>query len=67
MSRTDKSFQLEQENKALLTQIEELAAQQVDRDKLIDDFGAAIDTRITEWKVNFIFQCILQLFTRIMR
>ncbi|XP_043474631.1 centrosomal protein of 290 kDa isoform X2 [Leptopilina heterotoma] len=46
----EKSGQLECENKALVIQIEEMAAQQVERDKLIDDFGLAIDARIIEWK-----------------
>ncbi|XP_076656438.1 centrosomal protein 290kDa [Halictus rubicundus] len=41
---------LEQENAALVVQIEEVTAQQIDRDKAIDEFGAAIDTRINEWK-----------------
>lgn len=35
-------------------QIEEMAAQQVERDKLIDDFGLAIDARIIEWKVRIL-------------
>jgi len=42
---------LEQENAALVIQIEELTVQQVDRDKLLDEFGIAIDARISEWKV----------------
>ncbi|XP_076389728.1 centrosomal protein 290kDa [Megachile rotundata] len=41
---------LEQENAALVAQIEEITAQQIDRDKAIDEFGAAIDARINEWK-----------------
>ncbi|XP_043248630.1 centrosomal protein of 290 kDa [Colletes gigas] len=41
---------LEQENTALVAQIEEITAQQIDRDRVIDEFGAAIDTRINEWK-----------------
>ncbi|XP_078036495.1 centrosomal protein 290kDa isoform X1 [Augochlora pura] len=46
----EKVCYLERENAALVAQIEEIAAQQVDRDKAIDEFGAAIDTRINEWK-----------------
>ncbi|XP_033329753.2 centrosomal protein 290kDa isoform X1 [Megalopta genalis] len=46
----EKVCYLERENAALVAQIEEVAAQQVDRDKAIDEFGAAIDTRINEWK-----------------
>lgn len=44
-------MKLEQENAALVIQIEELTVQQVDRDKLLDEFGIAIDARISEWKV----------------
>ncbi|XP_018356859.1 PREDICTED: centrosomal protein of 290 kDa-like [Trachymyrmex septentrionalis] len=46
----EKILKLEQENAALIIQIEELTAQQVDRDKLLDEFGIAIDARISEWK-----------------
>ncbi|XP_076288209.1 centrosomal protein 290kDa [Lasioglossum baleicum] len=46
----EKICYLEQENAALVVQIEEVTAQQIDRDKAIDEFGAAIDTRINEWK-----------------
>ncbi|XP_054003238.1 centrosomal protein of 290 kDa isoform X1 [Hylaeus anthracinus] len=46
----DKISYLERENAALVAQIEEITAQQVDRDNVIDEFGAAIDTRINEWK-----------------
>ncbi|KAK2587709.1 hypothetical protein KPH14_003822 [Odynerus spinipes] len=46
----EKILQLERENIALLNQIEELTSQQMDRDKVIDEFGAAIDSRIAEWK-----------------
>ncbi|KYM95179.1 PREDICTED: centrosomal protein of 290 kDa [Cyphomyrmex costatus] len=46
----EKILKLEQENAALVIQIEELTAQQVDRDKLLDEFGIAIDARISEWK-----------------
>jgi len=42
---------LEQENVALITQIEEVTIQQIDRDKMLDEFGIAIDARIFEWKV----------------
>lgn len=48
---TEKILKLEQENAALVIQIEEITAQQVDRDKMLDEFGVAIDTRISEWKV----------------
>lgn len=48
---SEKISYLERENAALIAQIEEVNAQQIDRDKVIDDFGAAIDTRINEWKV----------------
>jgi len=47
----EKILKLEQENTALVIQIEELTAQQVDRDKMLDEFGIAIDARISEWKV----------------
>ncbi|OAD55251.1 hypothetical protein WN48_05217 [Eufriesea mexicana] len=46
----EKISELERENRALVTQVEEVTAQQIDRDKVIDEFGAAIDTRINEWK-----------------
>ncbi|XP_029679653.1 centrosomal protein of 290 kDa-like isoform X1 [Formica exsecta] len=46
----DKIQKLEQENEALVIQIEEITAQQIDRDKMLDEFGVAIDTRISEWK-----------------
>ncbi|XP_011049830.1 PREDICTED: centrosomal protein of 290 kDa [Acromyrmex echinatior] len=46
----EKILKLEQENAALVIQIEELTVQQVDRDKLLDEFGVAIDARISEWK-----------------
>lgn len=42
---------MEQENAALVIQIEEVTAQQIDRDKMLDEFGIAIDARIIEWKV----------------
>jgi hypothetical protein len=45
-------LKLEQENAALVIQIEEITAQQIDRDKMLDEFGIAIDARISEWKVN---------------
>lgn len=47
----DKVLELEQENAALVNQIEEIAAQQIDRDRILDEFGIAIDARISEWKV----------------
>ncbi|KAL2711712.1 centrosomal protein of 290 kDa-like isoform X1 [Vespula squamosa] len=46
----EKILDLEHENIALLNQIEELTNQQMDRDKVIDEFGVAIDSRIAEWK-----------------
>ncbi|KAK2580640.1 hypothetical protein KPH14_007746 [Odynerus spinipes] len=46
----EKLLELEQENIALLNQIEELTSRQMERDKAIDVFGAAIDSRISEWK-----------------
>ncbi|XP_077268211.1 centrosomal protein 290kDa isoform X2 [Temnothorax americanus] len=46
----EKILKLEQENIALVTQIEEITAQQIDRDKMLDEFGVAIDARISEWK-----------------
>ncbi|XP_070169848.1 centrosomal protein of 290 kDa isoform X2 [Polyergus mexicanus] len=46
----DKIKKLEQENEALIIQVEEITAQQIDRDKMLDEFGVAIDTRISEWK-----------------
>lgn len=48
---TEKILKLEQENVALVIQIEEVTAQQTDRDKMLDEFGIAIDARISEWKV----------------
>lgn len=47
----DKTVKLEQENTALITQIEEITTQQIDRDRILDEFGIAIDARIFEWKV----------------
>ncbi|KAG7212966.1 hypothetical protein KM043_002306 [Ampulex compressa] len=47
---TERISTLERENMALAAQIEEITSQQIDRDKVIDDFGMAIDARITEWK-----------------
>lgn len=44
-------LKLEQENAALIAQIEEITTQQIDRDKMLDEFGVAIDNRISEWKV----------------
>lgn len=49
---SEKISDLERENIALVRQIEEIAAQQTDRDKAIDDFSTAIDARINEWKVH---------------
>lgn len=37
----------------MVIQIEEITAQQIDRDKMLDEFGLAIDTRISEWKVLY--------------
>ncbi|XP_017893114.1 centrosomal protein of 290 kDa [Ceratina calcarata] len=42
--------ELERENSALVAQVEEITAQQIDRDRAIDEFGSAIDSRINEWK-----------------
>ncbi|KAF7992720.1 hypothetical protein HCN44_005064 [Aphidius gifuensis] len=47
---TDEINQLKQEKIALLAQTDELANQQIDRDKIIDEFGAAIDVRVSEWQ-----------------
>lgn len=58
---TDKIQKLEQENEALVIQIEEITAQQIDRDKMLDEFGVAIDTRISEWKVLQKFNKIFTL------
>lgn len=52
---TDKIQKLEQENEALVIQIKEITAQQIERDKMLDEFGVAIDTRISEWKVPYKF------------
>nr|XP_031834342.1 centrosomal protein of 290 kDa isoform X1 [Nomia melanderi] len=46
----DRISYLEHENAALVIQIEEVTAQQIDRDRVIDEFGTAIDARINEWK-----------------
>ncbi|XP_014478395.1 PREDICTED: centrosomal protein of 290 kDa isoform X2 [Dinoponera quadriceps] len=46
----DKILTLEQENAALVIQIREVTAQQIDRDRMLDEFGAAIDARMSEWK-----------------
>ncbi|XP_035723608.1 centrosomal protein of 290 kDa-like isoform X1 [Vespa mandarinia] len=46
----ERILDLERENIGLLNQIEELTSQQMDRDKVIDEFGVAIDSRIAEWK-----------------
>lgn len=37
----------------MVIQIEEITTQQIDRDKMLDEFGLAIDTRISEWKVLY--------------
>lgn len=37
----------------MVIQIEDITAQQIDRDKMLDEFGLAIDTRISEWKVLY--------------
>lgn len=59
----DKIAKLEQENGALITQIEEITAQQIDRDKMLDEFGTAIDARISEWKVLIISEkIVLEMF-----
>lgn len=57
-SRTERTYffpervsDLERENAALVTQVEEVTAQQLDRDKAIDEFSIEIDSRINEWKV----------------
>lgn len=44
-------MRLEQENAALVIQIREVAAQQMDRDRILDEFSVAIDARMSEWKV----------------
>lgn len=49
---SEKISYLERENAALAAQIEEITAQQIDRDRVIDEFGVAIDARINEWKVH---------------
>ncbi|KOC58823.1 Centrosomal protein of 290 kDa [Habropoda laboriosa] len=46
----EKISDLERENSALVSQVEEVSAQQANRDKMIDEFSTAIDTRINEWK-----------------
>ncbi|XP_032687965.1 centrosomal protein of 290 kDa-like isoform X2 [Odontomachus brunneus] len=46
----DKMLKFEQENAALVIQIREVTAQQIDRDRILDEFGIAIDARISEWK-----------------
>ncbi|XP_020710825.2 centrosomal protein of 290 kDa isoform X2 [Athalia rosae] len=40
----------ELESKALMGQIKAMTNQQLDRDKVIDEFSTAIDARVTEWK-----------------
>lgn len=47
----DQISRLEQENAALVIQIREVTAQQIDRDRMLDEFGVAIDVRMSEWKV----------------
>lgn len=47
----DQILRLEQENAALIIQIREVTAQQIDRDRMLDEFGLAIDARMSEWKV----------------
>lgn len=46
----DELEHLRNEKIALLNQIEEITVQQQDRDKIIDEFGTAVDIRVTEWK-----------------
>jgi len=63
----EKILKLEQENTALVIQIEEITAQQVDRDKILDEFGIAIDARISEWKVlnKFDIICVYRIYVYI--
>ncbi|XP_019698378.1 centrosomal protein of 290 kDa isoform X2 [Harpegnathos saltator] len=46
----DKILSLKQENAALIIQIREVTAQQINRDKMLDEFSVAIDARVSEWK-----------------
>ncbi|CAK9795503.1 Centrosomal protein of 290 kDa [Anthophora quadrimaculata] len=46
----EKILNLEREKVALASQVEEVTAEQANRDKMIDEFSTAIDTRINEWK-----------------
>ncbi|CAG5073805.1 Similar to cep290: Centrosomal protein cep290 (Drosophila melanogaster) [Cotesia congregata] len=46
----EEASNLKQEKAALFNQIEEMTAAQLERDKVIDEFGAAIDERVSEWK-----------------
>ncbi|XP_046435026.1 centrosomal protein of 290 kDa [Neodiprion fabricii] len=47
----EKLAERDRENKALLSQIKAITAQQLDRDNVIDEFSTAIDARVTEWKL----------------
>jgi len=60
----EKILKLEQENTALVIQIEEITTQQVDRDKMLNEFGIAIDARISEWKVlnKFGIICVYRIY-----
>ncbi|XP_011504729.1 PREDICTED: centrosomal protein of 290 kDa-like [Ceratosolen solmsi marchali] len=42
--------ELEQENALLVSQIDEMVNEQTERDAIINEFGTAVETRITEWK-----------------
>ncbi|XP_046753485.1 centrosomal protein of 290 kDa [Diprion similis] len=47
----EKLVERERENKALMSQVKAMTAQQLDRDNVIDEFSTAIDARVTEWKL----------------
>lgn len=46
----EEASNLKQEKAALFNQIEEMTTAQLERDKVIDEFGSAIDERVSEWK-----------------
>ncbi|XP_066583263.1 centrosomal protein of 290 kDa-like isoform X2 [Prorops nasuta] len=50
MQYKEKISEMEKDNAALVVQIEEITNQQLLRDKIIDEFGIAIEARVKEWK-----------------
>lgn len=43
---------MQQENETLRSKVNELNAEQAEKDKMIDEFTGVIDSRVDEWKVR---------------